>query len=153
MIAAVILRSHAGGIRRVAHNGVKVDDPIESPRSSNPWFDGHALCLAAWSPSMKALIREKGRAKNREATGIRSSDDLFISRDNFIRRDLRPAQTGIRIRSGCIRLADVIGAFEQNHRLNSGLRQNVASQPGQCILSPARRSRQYAVAADAGTQQ
>src|ERR1700691_1113318 len=112
MIAAVILRSHAAGIRRVAHNGVKVDDPVESPRSSNPSVDCHALCLAVWSPSLKALIRENGRAKNPEATGMRSSDDLFISRDNFIRGDLRPAQTRIRIRSRCIRLADVIGAFE-----------------------------------------
>src|SRR6267378_5104482 len=130
MIPTVILRSHAGRPRRVAQGGVKIDDAVESPRSSNPLVHRHALRLTGCGPSTNALIRKNSRAKNLEAPGVRASDDLFVSRDDFIRRYLRPAATRIGIRVRCIWLTNVVGTLEQNHRLNPGLCQNIASQPG-----------------------
>src|SRR6202795_3242639 len=129
MIPTVILWSYARRSRGVAHGGVKIDDAVESPRSSNPLVHSHALRLTGRRPGTNALIRKNSRAKNLEAPGGRPSDDLFVSRDDFIRRHLRPAATRIAIRGRCVWLTNVVGAFEQNHRLNPGLRQNVASQP------------------------
>src|SRR6202521_626686 len=152
MVSTVILWSHAARSRGVAQGGVKIDDPVESPRSSNPLVYRHALCLTGCGPGTNALIRKNSRAENLEAPGVRPSDDLFVSRDDFIRCHLGPAATRIGIRCRSVWLTNVVGAFEQNHRLNPGLRQNVASQPGQRVLSPAGRTGQHAVAADARIQ-
>src|ERR1700680_4307342 len=92
MVTTVILWSHAARSRGVAQGGVKIDDPVESPRSSNPLVYRHALRLPGRGPSAKALIGKNGRAENLEAPGVRPRDDLFVSRDDFIRRYLRPAQ-------------------------------------------------------------
>src|ERR1039458_953092 len=91
MIPTVILRSQAAGSRRVAQDGIKIDDPVESSRSSNPLVHRHALRLTGRGPGAKALIGKNGRAENLEAPGVRPSDDLFVARDDFIRRYLRPA--------------------------------------------------------------
>src|ERR1700675_280367 len=152
MIPTVILWSYARRSRGVAHGGVKIDDAVESPRSSNPLVHRHALRLTRRSPGTNALIRKNSRAENLEAPGVRPSDDLFVSRDDFIRCHLRPAATRIGIRCGCVWLTNVVGTFEQNHGLNSGLRQDIAPQPGQRVLSPAGRTGQNAVAADARIQ-
>src|SRR5450755_2900822 len=91
MIPTVILRSHAAGSRRVAQSGVKIDDPVESPRRSNPLVHRLALRLALRGPGTKALIRKNRRTENPKAPGTRASDDLFVAGDDFIRRHLRPA--------------------------------------------------------------
>src|ERR1700730_12440197 len=91
MIPTVRLRSHASRNRRVAEGGVKIDAPVEGSRSSNPLIHRHALRLTRCGPGTKALIRKNGRAKNLEAAGVRSSDDLFVSGDDFIRCHLRAA--------------------------------------------------------------
>src|SRR5437016_1128207 len=104
MVSTVILRSHAGGSCGVAYRGIKIDDPVESPRSSNPLVHGHALRLTGCGPCAKALIWKNGRAKNLDAPGMRASDDLFISRDDFIRCHLRPAETRVVFQGPCVRL-------------------------------------------------
>src|SRR5258708_15627881 len=142
MISTVILGSHAARSRRVAESGIKIDDPVERPRRSNPPIYRHALRFTRCGPSANALIWENGRAENLETPGVRPGDDLFVSRDDFIRSHLRPAATRTGIRGGSVRLTNVVCAFEQNHGPNSGLRQNTASQPGRRRLSPARRTGQ-----------
>src|SRR6266478_405915 len=137
MISTVILRSHATRSRRVAEGGVEIDDPVESPRSSNPLIHRHALRLTGCGPTPNTLIWKNSRAENLDPPGVRSSDDLLVSRDDFIRCHLRPAATRIGIRGRCVWLTNVVSAFEQNHCLNPGLRQNISPQPGQRVLSPA----------------
>src|SRR5258708_16387531 len=124
MISTVILRSHATRIRGVAQGGVEIDDPIESARSSNPLLHRDALRFTGCSPTPNTLIWKNSRAENFEPPGVRASDDLFVSRDDFIRCHLRPAATRIGIRGRCVWLTNVVGAFDQNHPLNPRLPQN-----------------------------
>src|SRR5258706_9704804 len=141
MISTVILRCDAGRIRGVAQGGIKSDDAVESPRSSNPLIHRRALRLTCCGPGTKALIGENSSAKNLEAPGVRSSDDLFVSRNDFIRRHLRPAETRIVFQGPRVGLTYIVGAFEQNHGLNPGLRQDVAPESRKRVLSPAGRTR------------
>ena len=96
MIAAVILRSHAAGHRRVAQGGVEIYDPVECARSSNPLIYRHAFRLTCCGPSSEALIGKDGCTENLDSSGKRASDDLFVAGDEFIRRDLgsRKARIG-----------------------------------------------------------
>src|SRR5271155_971809 len=121
MISAVKLRSHPAGHRRIAHRGVKIDEPVESARSSNPLIDGYAFRLTRCGPSTKALIGKNGRPENLDTSGMRASDDLFVAGDKFIRRDLRPRKTRIGSCGRSVRLTNIISALEQNYCLNAGL--------------------------------
>src|ERR1022692_493878 len=108
MIATVILRSQAARSRWVAQGGIKIDHSVESPRASNPLIHRHALRLTRCGPATIALIRKNGRAENLEATGVRPSDDLFVARDNLIRRNFRPGGTRIGSRGRCVRLTNIV---------------------------------------------
>src|SRR5277367_4795569 len=121
MISAVKLRSHPAGHRRIAHRGVKIDEPVESARSSNPLIDGYAFRLTRCGPSTEALIGKNGCTENLEASGVGPGDYLFVPRDDFIRGDLCPRKTGIGGRRWSVWLTNIVGALEQNYCLNAGL--------------------------------
>src|SRR5277367_5407135 len=106
MVTTVILRSHAGRVRWIPQGGVKIDDGVESSRSSYPLIDCHALGLAGCIPRSKTLIRKNGRAKNLEPSSVRARDDLFVSRDDFIRRYWRSTKARIGLRSLRVGLTD-----------------------------------------------
>src|ERR1700679_430178 len=112
MISAVILRGQVAGARRITQGGIEIDDPVESPRRSNPLIHGNALCLARCCPRSQALIGKNRRAENLEAACMRTSNDLLIASDDFIRCHLCSTPTRICIRSGSIRLPNIVGALE-----------------------------------------
>src|SRR5258707_6464436 len=109
MISTAILRCDAGRIRGVAKGGIKIDDAVESPRRSNPLIHRHAFRLTGCGPGANAMIRKNGRSENLEAAGMRASNDLSVSRDDFIHRHLRPVPPTIGIRGRCVWLTNVVG--------------------------------------------
>lgn len=124
MVAGVKFGPYAGGMLRIADDGVEIYHRIEVPFGTNPLIDFLTDFFASLGRGADAFFRHDRGADDLDAMLVASVDELPVAPDQLVAgKRFGPVGAAADI--------DVVDAFEQDHPFGAGMSENVAVETRQ----------------------